>query len=483
MEEEILDTYFFNLGEALQEAQKQNKIGLFNDLQICYYNGPQMPNNPYPNLISLPTDDICDYMSETPNRMIRQINFGGTFSEEEQSKMSILIHDLQKISWKNKAAIGDMYRQEIAKTKLDFTEPLRVLFITTRTTTVLQYVAKNVADAFDELGCDTFVSIEQNAMQSWGSNDSHGNSDFAWHLKNIHEFNPHIIFNLDWINNSFLGEDVFNFIWFQDPMEILYSHEEIKLRDRDYVFILIDDFKKALMKKGVLEEKIMSQPFATNPNIFYRDESIKKENKIVFLGSDYSFEKDLDIPKDIEEEIYKDIEGNTLSNEKVKDYASRLRMSEDYVATSLISSFVRRRVIIWMCSLENIEVEVYGTDKWLDNKEVAPFYKGLLPYGEEMSKVYNSATYAISAHPLYRYQQRVFEMSACDTIPLVYKCGITREEFFHEDNILSFSKFDELKNLIGAKPKKDSKQISEDISYKTLAQKIIDIVKNEVNND
>jgi hypothetical protein len=167
----------------------------------------------------------------------------------------------------------------------------------------------------------------------------------------------------------------------------------------------------------------------------------------------------------------------------VKDYASRLRMSEDYVATSLISSFVRRRVIIWMCSLENIEVEVYGTDKWLDNKEVAPFYKGLLPYGEEMSKVYNSATYAISAHPLYRYQQRVFEMSACDTIPLVYKCGITREEFFHEDNILSFSKFDELKNLIGAKPKKDSKQISEDISYKTLAQKIIDIVKNEVNND
>ncbi len=477
-----MGTYFFDYKDAYKEARKQNKFTIFNNLQICYYNGEHKVS-PYPNLMGVPLGELCDYLSETPNRGISEIKFINSFSKLQQEEVLIYIDALQQIAWQKKNDIGSEYRKALEEQKPDFSEPLRILFITTRITTVLQYVAKNLADAFNDLGYSTFVSIEQNAMQSWGGNDSHGNAEFAWHLKNIYEYNPHIIFNLDWINNTFLNEAVFNFVWFQDPMPILYDDKEIVLREKDYIFTLFDEFKEALIKKGVEATKIMPQQFATNPKIFFRDESIKKENKIVFLGSDYGFEKDLNISDEMKNKIYDDIENNRLNEEDVMQYAKDANMDENYFRTSIITSFVRRRVVIWMCMLEGINIEVYGTDAWLQNPEVVPYYKGLLPYGEEMAKVYNSATYALSVHPQYRYQQRVFEISACGTIPLIYNCSLIKEEFFHEDNILSFSTLDELKGLIGQIPKKDPKEISEDISFEKMAKKIINIVENNIREE
>ncbi len=472
------DTYFFDYKDALKEAKKENKLDIFGSLQLCYYNG-ENKHSTLENLIWLPLDDFCEYMSETPNRMVSDVVFDKSFTKEQEIQIKSYLQQLQFIAANKKKKIGNEYRKAIKKQSPNFNEPLRILFLTTRITTVLQFVAKNLADTFTQMGYDTFISIESSPLQSWGGADIEQSPDFAWHLKNIYEYNPHIIFNLDWMNNTFLNENVFNFVWFQDPMEILYNNQKIDVRKRDYIFTLFDEFKDALIKKGVSKNKIKMQQFATNPKIFYRDSSIQKGHKIVFLGSDYSFEKNVKIPKNIEKEIYEHIENNTLTEKLVSEWAKKSNVDEKYFQTSIITSYVRRRVIVWMCSLKDIEVEVYGTDVWLQTPEVAPFYKGLLPYGEEMAKVYNGAIYGVSAHPQYRYQQRIFEMSACETIPLVYKCDLLKEKFTHEDNVLSFSTLEELKNCIGQIPKKDPKQISEDISFKKLAQKIIDIVKKE----
>ena len=206
-----VDTYFFNYQDAYKEARKQNKFTIFNNLQICYYNGEDKAS-PYENLIGLPIDKLCDYMTETPNRGISHILFDNIFTKEQKAEIEAYVKQLQYIAYMKKIEIGNQYRELIKMQEPDFNEPWRILFITTRGTTVLQYVAKNLADAFNDLGYSTFISIEQNAMQNWGGNDSHGNAEFAWHLKNIYEYNPHIIFNLDWINNTFLNDKIFNFV-------------------------------------------------------------------------------------------------------------------------------------------------------------------------------------------------------------------------------------------------------------------------------
>lgn len=244
-----MDTYFFNYNDAYNEAKKQNTFGIFNNLQICYYNGEINEQTPYQNLIPLPIDKICDYMMETPNRMIQNIKFDDNFNEAQQHQIASYIDQLQQIAAYKKTELGNQYRELIKNQVPDFNEPWRILFLTTRGTTVLQYAAKNLADAFNDLGYNTFISIEENAMQNWGGNDSPNNAYFAWHLKNIYEYNPHIIFNLDWINNTFLNDSVFNFVWFQDPMPVMFDQSEIKLRTRDYFFYLLVQFKNALLEK------------------------------------------------------------------------------------------------------------------------------------------------------------------------------------------------------------------------------------------
>ena len=480
-----MDTYFFNYNDAYNEAKKQNTFGIFNNLQICYYNGEINEQTPYQNLIPLPIDKICDYMMETPNRMIQNIKFDDNFNEDQQHQIASYIDQLQQIAAYKKTELGNQYRELIKNQVPDFNEPWRILFLTTRGTTVLQYVAKNLADAFNDLGYNTFISIEENAMQNWGGNDSPNNAYFAWHLKNIYEYNPHIIFNLDWINNTFLNDSVFNFVWFQDPMPVLYNNEKIVLRERDFIFYLFDEYKNALIDKKVCNTKLVYQTFCTNPKIFFENTSIQREEKIVFLGSDYDY-YGYDITcgeypnlSNMLQDMINLIEQGNLTLETIKELSSKYNIPYVWARNEIAGTLVRKEVVKWICKQNILPVEIYGTDDWLKIPEVAPYYKGLLPYGEKMAEVYNSAKYALVAGINSMYQQRLCEISACNTIPLVYH-GFTQEEFLHFDNIVKFSTYKEMMQCIGKKPKKSPKQISEDISYEKMAIKIIDIVKQNV---
>ena len=473
------DTYFFNQENALEVAKQQNRSGMFNDLQICYYNPLDIPlQESYENLIPLPLEKIYDYMVETPNRMIKDINLSSDLPSDLCQDIAKYITKSQKNAVQKKYDFGLEYKNAIKNAFLDFDEPWRIFFLTSRHTTVLQYVIENIAEAFNGLGYDTFISKEQNDMQSW-----HIDNNNAWHLKDIYEYNPHIVINLDNLNETLYNVSTFNFTWFQDSTAILYNKTKIDLNVRDYIFTLHDEFRDALIQKGVDKSKLFRQSFATNPKIFFENKLIKKENKVVFLGSNYNFHDKCDISDNLVEEIIDDIKNNSVTKTKIQEYAVKSGLSKYTLEVWIIPSLVRKVSVIWMCQLENIDIEVYGTDSWLDVPEVAPYYKGLLSYGKEMAKVYNSAKYAIVAHSQYRYQQRLFEISACGAIPLVYKGQLLNEEFHHEENILSFNTLKELSLLIGKEPVKDSREISKDISYKNMAKKILDIVKNQLEEE
>jgi len=470
-----LDTYFFNPQKALDIAQQQNRVDtsvkVIDALQICYYSGENKLEDTPENCIHVPLEEVFNYFVTTKNRFPKAISFENTeFSMPEQAELNSAFAEILGAAKEERKKLIQLYAKEIKEKKLNFQkEKLRVFVPACRETTVMQYVAKNIAEAFEDLECEVFYHI-QNELED---------CNILSLFHNIHEFNPHIIVNINHIDNEHLNDKTFNFSWFQDPMPFLYDGKPLELRPRDYIFTLFEEYKDNLIEKGVNPNHIKHQSFATNPKLFFKDPSIKKENKIVFLGSDYNFEEGIDFDKNCIDDINRHIENNTLSEELIAKYSKEYDITYSHFKTFLIPSFVRRKVILWLCSLKDINIEIYGTDTWLKTPEVVPYYKGLLPYGEKMAEVYNSAKYAIAAHPLYRYQQRVVEMAACDCIPIIYNCPLVSDPFLHEDNILSFSTFEELKNCIDKEPKKTCMQIAEDISYKKMATYIINTVQEE----
>ncbi len=475
--QEHYDTYFFNEKEALRTAKQQNRISTsiktITALQICYYTSNKKLKNAPANCIFLELENVYNYLVTTKNRFPKAISFErSTIDIQEQADIKQAFCEIMDSALKERENLVYLYAQRIFETIPDFNKkPLRVFIPASRETTVMQYVAKNIAEAFEEIGCEVLYFI-QDELGTCTCN--------LPMLIALDEFKPHLTVNINHLNNTYINENIFNFVWFQDDMSILYDNTPIEIRGRDYIFVLTNTFKELLFKKNIDENKITYQPFATNPKLFLKKTDIEREDKIVFLGSDYNFENDEEIDENLKNELYNHIDNNTLTFEKIKDISIKNNFDLEDFKTFIITSFVRRRVIVWLCSLENIKIEIYGTDTWLNNPEVIPYYKGLLPYGEEMAKVYNSAKYAIAAHPFYKYQQRLIEMSACGTIPIVYESPMLSEDFSHNENILSFSTKDELKKCIGQRPKKDPSQISEDISYKKMANKIIKTIKNDL---
>lgn len=476
VETKPLDTYFFSAKKALEIAKQQNRVETsvksVDALQVCYYTADEKLSNTPKNCIYVPLENVFNYFVTTTNRFPKAISFeDSSFSMPEQAELNAAFGEILGSAQEERRSLMKVYVNEIKQNEPNFNdEKLRVFLPACRETTVMQYVSKNIAEAFEDLDCEVFYHIQ----------DELGDCHTLPLLHNLHDFNPHIIISINHLDNTFLHDNTFNFSWFQDPMPFLYNGEKVKIRQRDYIFTLFEEYKDLLIKKGVNKNHIYPQSFATNPKIFFKDESIKKENKIVFLGSDYNFEEGYTLDEYCINDINEHIENNTLSEELIVKYAKEYGIEYSHFKTFLIPSFVRRKVILWLCSLENVNIEVYGTDTWLKTPEVVPFYKGLLPYGPKMAEVYNSAKYAIAAHPLYRYQQRVTEMSACDCIPIIYTCPLVSDVFLHEDNVLSFSTLEELKNCVDKLPKKDCMQIAEDVSYKKMATTIINTVKDEI---
>ena len=106
----------------------------------------------------------------------------------------------------------------------------------------MQYASRNIGKAFELLGHEVAISVEENDLESL-----HG----THHLKALHEFNPHIIFNIN--SNSMLNaivpDPIFNVNWWHDLMPDLEKGTQFEIRDRDYTYSALkqlDPFLRAM---------------------------------------------------------------------------------------------------------------------------------------------------------------------------------------------------------------------------------------------
>ncbi|KZN39500.1 hypothetical protein N480_01305 [Pseudoalteromonas luteoviolacea S2607] len=455
------DTYFENFELAKRAAQQQLYVDEYeNRVQLCYYDGPEQVTD-LNNLINLPMSNIVDKLLSLGTRPPVEI----IHSTKDAVEANLTEYRNKKL-W-----LTQLLKDDIKRQKIDFDEPLRVYISADYKGRVVQNIYELINQSFKKQGIDTQFDI----------NNAYTLMDDFRRLQSIKAYKPHIVININRLRNDLINDATFNFIWFMDPTLCLYDQSNFLIRERDHFLYLIDNFKLALVNKGVPLSQMSKQSFATDNQHFFVMQNIEKQNKIVFIGNDYFSVCDPTYRYANNDGLRKEL--GELFNSGSLDRATLDKLAQDYVAKGIIKSLehlemflfpaiVRVEILKWAAENCDIPFEIYGAG-WDEYPLLKPFHKGSLSSKSELRKVCNESKYSLLAHPEYYYQQRLMESSACQSIPVIYKGVNNTEQFDHSKHSLLFENPMELRRAIHSEPIQNSQQIAEDISYDTLIQKMV----------
>ena len=470
------DIYFVDAKEALKVASEQNRWGengIF--LQVCYYDGEKIESD-LGNLIHLPIDNLLESLAYGTYRIPTKISFGNLeFSEAVKVDVELNFNlSMQQVQiYRNQ--LNAQYLQNLQNAHLDFNQPLRFYLSASSSTRVMQYVSKNIADTLQEMGYDVmfelYIGIEDASC-----------------FKHIYEYNPHVTININHLNNNVLSEDVFNFVWFQDSMPVLLNDEKVVLRKRDYIYSLTRGLQEVVTKRGIANELL---PFMMNKKLYKARSNIKKEKKIVFIGSSYAQRivqiKDQSGFTQVFKEAVKIFEKNSClkgleHKESDVDYLMKKYEKSQQFVENIYGYLMRDYCVEKLCTIESdYKIEVYGYG-WENNPIVSPYFKGVVSYGEEISKIYNSATYGYCPGG-YVLMQRTLECAFSETIPLVLDVRADEQDEYDVriEEALELFKINELQEVLSREPhKKKFDFIKQEYSYEHFLTKCIQIIQEEI---
>ena len=465
----IKDTYFLDYDVALNVAKQQNMIDEYSK-QICYYNGELRENN-FTNLINLPFENLGTYFLLENNRVPTTINFDGLdLSKTVQNEIHNSFDNLLLSIDKNIEQFGQELINKIKNQSINFDEPLRFFLFGNRNTKVMQNISKNIAESFKELGYD--VKFE--------TNNELEHLNLYRLAREVSEYKPHAVISINCNYNFFLNNSTFQFIWYQDPMPELTNNSQVLLRKNDFVFSLVKKLDILLKNKNIPYTR---QGFCSNI-IYSIDNSIKREKKIVFIGSSYAtrIDQNEQTARATNEIINWLSTGKPFYQSFIDKIVEEFKYNKEYLTIQLIPAILRDISVLWLCSIKsNYKVEIYG-EGWDKYEEVLPYYKGVLNYGDDISKVYKSATYTLAPHQSYMLQQRVFEATSSGAIPIVYDCREISDEESYDEAFCYFNTFQSLEDILknDKVPKKDFSRLLEENSYNSFSKKILKIIDSEL---
>ncbi len=301
--------------------------------------------------------------------------------------------------------------QESGATTVESGKSLRIFFPANRMTEVMQYASKGLAEGFRALGHEVWISIEQSEMEQL---------DYQ-RLKEQYEFNPHLVVNINHLNNQWMHPDLFNLVWWQDPMPELTNGKPLPWRHRDLVYAIGKDLGDYAIDSGAQGFEL--QPIGINESVFRLDADVVRKEKIVFAGSSYrNFLPDHPKIKLILDKLQEAlVSGKSMGPTLCEEISGELDVPYDIVWNRAIAYVMRDSLVHWMCSNPTTKVEVYGRG-WEQDPVVAPYFKGEVTHGEELAHIYRSAKYALSTNFMVMGDQRFTEICACGTIPVIYDC-------------------------------------------------------------
>ncbi|MGB5793686.1 glycosyltransferase family protein, partial [Poseidonibacter sp.] len=145
--------------------------------------------------------------------------------------------------------------------------------------------------------------------------------------------------------------------------------------------------------------------------------------------------------------------------------------------------YIERDISLIHISKMNIDftLEIYG-EGWDVYPELSIYYKGMLEYGKDISKVYNEAEYSLVLGG-YVMQQRTLESAASGCIPIVIDSRynkISEDEECFDKSLLFMKKIDDLPLILRQYHNTDLKCIVDKNNYESFVNKIYSIVKREI---
>ncbi|MBF0382242.1 MAG: hypothetical protein HQL69_14555 [Magnetococcales bacterium] len=471
----VYDTLFLNRDIAYSEAIKQNSFQQTiakSLVQVCYYLGEEFTDGP-DNLILVPLDKIGEFFCYSLLRRPAKIQFDPTNKDEINTALNIANALQSESSLQVKEMKKNTELCKIQQPDFSSQNPLKIFLVASRFTTVLQYSSRDLAEAFLRKGCDVKLVIEENDFER---------IEMRHYLQECAIFIPNAIININHLYNENIHKDIYIISWWQDLMPEIAEGKPINWRQRDLAISAYTTFDEPLYKSGA--KQVYRQDHCIDPIIFSPKTPFQQRNKIVFVGSSYINQKDC-FGKDGHKVIAllqeKMVLGHDITDQYLHELSEKFAIQYDGIFYNLLPYVVRDTSIEWLCSLAKsleYEVEVYG--RWWDkNPIVAPYFKGELPHGLKVAKVYNEAKYAVAAMHRTVNSQRVAEIAACGCIPvLLDERGYPNVEKPHwDDECLFYKTKKDLESCFSRTPKNDPKVIAKNYTYDSFADKIITYIK------
>ncbi len=264
LERFLIILFMFDLRPIFEEERFFFFVG--EDAILQFANFFRNPDVMFPNIFIYINDEKL--MSEKINRLLLKCI--------DQRKQNLLIN-IERVQSHYQSLPPSYWQTSYGPNP---GRPLRIISLTSRFTTFLQYATRDILEGFQKLGHETKILIEQHNTHRINTL-----STFAAFA----DFKPDMIFLMDhfrWEHDFRFMDQVPVVTWIQDALDnILTDRTDIHLTDRDFVFC----FSNLWLRDGTFNrpfyqgKKIHFLPVGINTKFFHPEKEIAREIDVLFV--------------------------------------------------------------------------------------------------------------------------------------------------------------------------------------------------------
>lgn len=454
------------------------------------------------------------WFDEAQTRMPQWIWYNGY-----QEKYEGILEEIEKkrsSDYKQNIAEVQRYysgaKEEIQKRILE-TKP-RILFFTSRFTTVLQYHTRDCMQAAKHLGCETELLIEKDGIHEISGLDVQ---------KVIADFKPDIIFCIDhfrYEEDDTIPQEIVWITWIQDKLPQSTGNPKIQgmLKKRD---IVISPFVSDLPGKhwNMNYKDVLKAPLSANQDIYKKRELLQEEKElyscdICYVANASNYRKRVEeykqeIPPEIHEDfqLVMDVYFQLMKEEifyygyeRNKEVLSLIldqlkinwpeqfisQLAEDMVLSIGYSRY-KSLIVEWLLEAGYTNIKLYGKE-WGEDEKFRPYAMGVIENGEKLSKALNASKVVLAMHPVFSLAARTIEAVSSGAFCLVNDIPeadmANAREYFEEGKelIYFYGKQDLLEKLgyyLEHKEERERvveaglKKVSEVLTYERMMERVI----------
>ncbi len=441
------------------------------------------------------------------------------------------LNTMSSVTYQLKSRINKYYKNKTKEEWLDILissiRPLRIMGVTSRFTSFLQYSIRDLLDGFARLGHETLVHIEKSEICRSTKNDI---------LATIDEFHPDIIIYIDHFRDEYpyLPNSIPFINWIQDLLPNIVNPDTRTFKPLDFTYVFARQWIETLKNIPIYaEHPIDLLTLGINPGIYHPIAGIEKTIDLLYVSHlapiDSTLRPVIDTAHDIclnndeiellnsgvikydqllcvykllaeifdsqlIDELWRNISCNIVRRNLIKNVLTTANIQEN--DTILQHLHVSRRIqndIYYAIKTrplkkllkEGIDVRIYGKH-WDQDKELAEFSYGPIENGKPLNILMNQARINLNNSPGTSLHMRSMEILASGSFMLSRDIEADssniREYFDEHDNIAFFKNEIDIAPIVKhwlAQERLDiicsptCKKAKALFDYKVMAQKII----------